>query len=147
MVALMVAGVAQAANPEPFDITIKLYTPITIVEDQALQFGNYYTGSAQTPTIAPADGGAAQFTVSGSSGESVTCSIGNITDMTNGTDTITLGTFTYGGDLASNGIGTLSSGTLAARIGATATIEADDTDGAYTGSAEMTVVYTGVTFP
>ena len=54
-----------------------------------------------------------------------------------------LDTFTYGGDLSSSGTGSFdNSGDISdMRVGATAHVAANDTPGAYTGSATFRVTY------
>ncbi len=144
--ALTVASFQSHAVDELFDVSLKLLTPITITETQALDFGETVAGSASTLVVAAADANAAVFTASGEAAETASVQIveANITLTTDdGSDTtkqITVDNFSLGGDV-SGGSMTFSGGADDIRVGATANVEAEDIAGDYSGTATLQVVY------
>jgi hypothetical protein len=132
------------AADESFEVSIKILTALSILETQALAFPiTEATSSIQKVTIAPSDSTAASFDIGGESGEAISASISETTlDLNNGSTTITIDSFTFGGSCAADGTGTLTGGTLSGcKVGATATIPANPKNGTYSGNLTFRVLY------
>ena len=141
---------AQAAD-ETFQATLKLLTPISITEVQALDFGEAISGTNQTLTVGAADGSAAVFSAQGDSSKTATASVVETSiTMTTGdgvgtTKQIVVDNFTLGGNGITGadqvdfiaGSGNVSD----IRVGGTANVEADDIAGDYAGTATFRVIY------
>jgi len=143
-IALTFAGVLHAAD-ESFTTSIQILTALSITEQSALLFPDTEaSSSSQAVVVAPADSGAATFDIAGQGSEGITASIvENSVSMVNGSTTITVASFTFGGSLASSGTGTLSSGGSlnSCKVGATASIPANPGAGTYSGTLTFRVVY------
>jgi hypothetical protein len=160
LLGLMLATVANAANPEPVVVEVEWAAAITISETNALQFGLLDSAMADTETviIAPDStvtdassnvaGGtqaAATFDTTAVPSKGITILVDNIG---NGTY-YTLGTFmcdyNAGADGACDGGGmseTSVSGSTEVRVGATLTKNAvPAVDGADNGSFDLTISY------
>ena len=149
MMGLLLSGalftnMAYAAD-EAFNASIRILAALKITEQSALKFPDTEAASvAKTVTVANTNSGAATFNITGEGNSTVTASIveSGVTMSNNGTD-ITVGSFTFGGKLGSNGVGTLdSTGKLnGAAVGATASIPANPSAGNYSGTLTFRVVY------
>ena len=132
------------AADESFQVSIRILTALSISENQALSFPTTEaTSSTQTVTVAPSDSTAASFDIDGESGGAISASIAETNlALTNGSTTITIDSFTFGGSCAADGTGTLTGGTLSGcNVGATATIPANPTNGTYYGNLTLRVLY------
>jgi len=125
--------------------------PIVINELQALSFSAAIAGVPASIVTAPADANAAVFDATGDINLLLTASVvESSVFMDNGgtgsSNTISIGSWTFGGSLTDvGGSGTASFDALGVisnmRIGATAVVEADDNPGFYQGTATMRLVY------
>jgi hypothetical protein len=144
MMAGLIFSITGYATDESFQVSIRILTALSISENQALSFPDTTaTASIQTVTVAPTDGTAASFDIAGDSNLAITASISETSvGLTNGSTTITIDTFTFGGSCNADGTGTLSSGSLAGcKVGASASIPANPTSGSYTGTLTFRVLY------
>jgi hypothetical protein len=95
----------------------------------------------QTIVVSSNDPGAAVFHVVGDPYDSVTASLPASVNITNGSNTITLNNFMFGGGFNTLGNGTLDNeGNLTGYIGATANVPANPAYGTYSGTITLTVV-------
>ena len=146
VIAILSLGMMNVyAADESFQASIRILTALSITEQSALSFPDTEaSASAQNVVIAPTGTGAAVFNIAGEASRPVTASIvqSNL-QITNGSTTVTIGSFTFGGGLSSSGTGTLNgSGQLTgAGVGATAAIPANPQAGVYSGSLTFRVVY------
>lgn len=150
VIAFGLVSSAQAQD-ETFQATLKLLTPISITNSQALDFGEAIAGTNQTLTVGAADGSAAVFSAQGDSSKTATASVVETSiTMTTGdgvgtTKQIVVDNFTLGGGGISGadqvdfiaGSGNVSD----IRVGGTANVEADDIAGDYAGTATFRVIY------
>jgi hypothetical protein len=153
--ALFLAGTAyqqtSLATDASFSITATLLENISLTNTQGLDFGNLALTSSQTPVvIAPTDAGAAIFSAVGTSNDnavgSVASSTATITCTTAGScgnDTMSISSFTLGGDMDSAGATNFgSTGKLSnLRIGGTLTIDSTDQAGDYSGTTTFRLAY------
>lgn len=122
---------------------ITVIKQLSISKDNDLQFDERVQGDA-SETVAPADGGAASFTVTGQAGRAITINLPTTVNMTTGdgsTDDkkIVVDSFTHdqGGSPALDG-----SGNMTLKVGAThAAIRATQEPGSYSGSFNVEVTY------
>lgn len=140
---------------EAFKVKIGLIAAITIVEDAAMDFGEYVAGDeAGAKVLGHASG--AKFTISGETGRSVTVSLANssVTMLRAGgvsgtaNDEIVANAFEIWnqgglqiGLTEAGGQTTLTAGSASVEVGATATVDAGDVAGAYEGENTLQVVY------
>jgi hypothetical protein len=146
IVLIIVTGVSMLGNiahsaDEPFNVSMNLVAPIAITENNALIFPNTIEGTGQTVVVATGDAGnAADFSVTGEASTNVTVSVldASVTLNGPGPSTIIVDTWTFapGASTAFDGGGALS-----IQVGASATVEAADPAGAYTGATTLRVVY------
>ena len=116
------------------DLTITIAKGIEFPTTEQLSF-------SQNLIVTPTDPGAAAFNVVGDPYESLTASLPLSVNLTNGSDIITLNSFTFGGGFNSLGNGTLDiDGNISGYIGATAIVPANPASGTYTGTITLTVV-------
>jgi len=156
---LIVGSGTYAANPEPVTVDVTFVDPITISENNSLQFGLVDTGlaggdtiaigtddsvSESTPRVLGGTQAAADLTVTADPGRLITILVGSITPNTG----YTLGSFVcnydLAGDNACDGAGytetSVASATL--EIGATLTGSgAAISPGTANGSFEVTISY------
>lgn len=133
--------------------SVTITSPITVSETAALSFGSISSGTtAGTVVVSPAGaptftggvsdfgGGAtnAAFSVTGTGNASYTVSVDPSATLSNGIDNMTVNTFTS--DLTGF-VGALSAGTSAFNLGATLNVAANQADGAYSGTYNVTVNY------
>ena len=143
LVILMLLGVSGTvmAATQSFNISLKLFKPITISKVQDLSFPDQtITGSAINITVAPADSTAASFTADGGKNRSITRDIveSSINMSAPGVaGNIAVDTFVLAGPTAFDGTGAITG----LKVGATAHILAGSLDGDYTGAATFRVVY------
>ena len=144
------ASFSTFASDESFNASIQLLEPITITESQSLSFEPTLSKQAVNVVTAPSDTRAAVFSAQGTANESISASVVETSivmskDGTgiNANETITVDSFKYGGNLASDGTGSFdSSGSLTnMRVGATAHVQSDDVSGDYIGTATLRVTY------
>lgn len=150
---------AYAANPEPVVAEVEFVAPITITENNALQFGLVDVGMAASDTIviSPAGGvtdngnnllnsaqAAADLTVAATAGQAINILVDNIT---NGTG-YALGSFQCdyngGADVGGcdgAGLDATAAASAALTIGATLTGNGLATVGQANGSFDVTVAY------
>ena len=135
-----------------FNINATVLAGLVVTKTSDMTFSPIETTtSAQTQTIAPADSGAAIFTVAGTASQALSVSItGNstLTCSTAGTcntETMSVDTFTYGGDASgsgTSGTATLSgAGAASVRVGARLSVAANQLEGTYSGSQTLNVNY------
>ena len=145
-------GVVAGANAldETFQASLQLVTPLSIQEDQAMNFGESYVGSASAIAANDANGYYASFTVNGDLTKTATASVAEASiEMTTGdgadsTKKITIDSFSvHVGTIAgSNQLDFSGDGQVAdIRVYGTANQEANDIAGTYTGSATFQVIY------
>ncbi len=145
--ALFFGSFTYAAD-EPFNVGMKLQTPVVITEVNGLSFVDTTTGSNTTVVTAPGDTLAATFIVRGSPNTPVTGSVVESSIvMTTGTggnnEQITVDNFTLGGGLNKKGVAILRpSGSLQnIRVGASAHVKSNNVAGAYLGTATFRLLY------
>ena len=137
------------AEEELFQVSLKLLKPITLTQQNSLNFPPVVAGVDTTLVTTPDSSDAVKFTATGEPLTGVTGSVvedfiimttadGNIEEQQ-----IRVDAFTTGGDIDSNGSGNFdSNGELNnLRLGATAHIEASDEPGLYTSSATFRLLY------
>ena len=141
---ILTANIAIAAD-ESFNASIQILTALNITEQSALSFPDTESKTtSQTAVVAATDAGAASFDITGEASSNIVSSIvESDLSMTQGSTTITINTFTFGGSLASDGTATTDgSGSLTgANVGATANIPANAESGTYSGALTFRVVY------
>ncbi|ROS02027.1 uncharacterized protein DUF4402 [Sinobacterium caligoides] len=140
ILASLVAFNANAVD-EAFKANIELLSSITISEVQGLTFPAQVAGTAATVTVATSDAGAATFNITGIINAPVVASVSeasiNMTDSVSG-DEILVDAFTVdAGASALDASGVLNG----IKVGATAHVDAADSQGSYEGDATFTVVY------
>ena len=138
--ALTVSASAMATD-QSFNVSLKLFKPITITKVQDLLFPDTtLTGSAFSIVVLPADSGAANFNAQGGKSRNLTKSVveSSINMSASGaTGTIAVDTFVLSGPTAFDASGNAN----AIKVGATAHVLAASEDGNYTGTATLRVVY------
>lgn len=145
-------GVVAGANAldEEFQATLTLYTPLSIVEDQAMDFGESAVGLGDPILATDANNGYASFTVNGDVTRIATASVAETTiDMTTGdgigsTKRIPVSGFSVGVGVfgGTNQLDFVGDGQVAdVRVYASADQDAEDIAGVYTGTANFRVVY------
>ena len=137
----MVMSSATYATDQSFNVSLKLYKPITITKVQDLSFSDVtLTGANINQVLAPAASGAAVFNAQGGKNRNITSSVveNSINMSAPGvTGTIAVDSFLLSGPTAFDGSGNANN----IRVGATAHILAASEDGNYTGTATLRVVY------
>ncbi len=137
------SSTAFAANPETFTVQMTLRQVITITNTAALDFGtleviaNTYTVNANAgPHTAGAGAAAAQFTVQGENlAVADVTFVANPINITDGTTiravTLSLASATH----------TFNGAAQTLFVGGSVTLDATETTGAYTGTAQLQMVY------
>ncbi|MEI6093084.1 MAG: DUF4402 domain-containing protein [bacterium] len=129
------------ATDQSFNLTLKLYKPITITKIQDLLFPDTtLTGSAFDITVATTGSGAATFNAQGGKNRNITKSIveSSINMSAPGvTGSIAVNTFAISGPTAFDSSGNANG----LKVGAVAHVLAASEDGNYTGTATFRVVY------
>ena len=137
---MLVGATAMAAN-QSFNISLKLFKPITITKVQDLLFPDTtLTGSAFNITVATTDSGAASFNAQGGKNRSITRSVveSSINMSAPGVATnIAVDTFSLSGPTAFDASGDANG----LKVGAVAHVLALSEDGDYTGTATLRVIY------
>ena len=131
------------AVDQAFNVSITILTALGITKTSDLSFPTTASsGSIQAVTVAPADGTAATFDITGEPSTAITASIVEA-DVTLTASTIVVDTFTFGGGLAADGTATTTAGgaVAGAAVGATANIPASHAAGSYSGSLTFRVLY------
>ncbi|MCZ6888035.1 MAG: DUF4402 domain-containing protein [Gammaproteobacteria bacterium] len=155
----LIATGASAANPEPVTVEVQFVAPITITENNALQYGllDVNLALAETVIIAPdgtvTDGGnnvlggsqaAADLTVVATAGLAINILVDNIVANTGYTLATFICDYNGGADLACDGAGLdIASAVVSAavRVGATLTGDGAAAVGTQNGSFDVTVIY------
>ena len=126
------------ATDESFNVTMTLFAGITITETQALLFPSQQALTVGTYTVLTGDAGAATFTATGNPSANFTRSVVEASiNMTNGGSTIPVNAFTVAGPTAFD----VSGNAVGLKVGATATVDATDIAGSYTGAATYRIIY------
>ena len=140
MFALTLSASAMATD-QSFNVSLKLFKPITITKVQDLLFPNTtLTGAAFSVVVLPADSGAANFNAQGGKSRNITRSVveSSINMSAPGSvGNIAVDTFVLSGPTAFDASGNANG----IKVGATAHILAASEDGDYTGTATLRVVY------
>ena len=145
-------GVVAGANAldETFQASLQLVTPLSIAEDQAMDFGESYVGNSTPIAATDGNGAYASFTVNGDLTKTATASVSetSIEMLTDGgvgsTKRITVDGFSVGvgSSIGGNQLNFSGDGEVAdVRVYASANQAAEDIAGSYTGTATFQVVY------
>ena len=144
-------GVVAGANAvdETFKAQLRILSPITITEDQLMDFGETAQGIASDIAATDANNKYASFTVDGDDTKTATASVVETSiEMLTGdgvgtTKRVTVDTFSVGvGSSAGGDQLNFASGPVAdVRVYGTAHQEAEDIAGLYTGDVTFRVVY------
>ena len=141
MICALTISASAMATDKSFNVSLKLFKPITITKVQDLLFPDTtLTGSAINLIVLPADSGAANFTAQGGKSRNITKSVveSSINMAAAGVvGNIAVDTFVLSGPTAFDGSGNITG----IKVGATAHILAASEDGNYTGTATLRVVY------
>ena len=141
LVLMMMVGATAMATDQSFNISLKLFKPITITKVQDLLIPETpLTGSAFTIVVATGDTGAASFDAEGGKNRSITRSVveSSIDMSASGvTGVIAVDTFDLAGPTAFDSSGDITG----LKVGATANVLAASEDGDYSGTATLRVVY------
>ena len=149
---------AYAANPEPVTAEVEFVDPVTITENNALQFGllDQNLASLETVVIAPNSavtdvgsnvvGGtqaASNLTVASTAAQSITITVGSIVSGTGYALATFLCSYNAGANTACDGAGMSATSVASATllIGATLTGDGLSVPGAANGSFNVTVTY------
>ncbi|MGK5095041.1 DUF4402 domain-containing protein [Deltaproteobacteria bacterium TL4] len=127
------------AAEETFQMSMKVYQPLAIGKVSDLVFPLIEVSSAAQPVTVTPDQGAS-FKITGQTGAGITASVTS-SGLSNGTQTISIDSFSFGSPLDSAGRGTLASGGITATVGAALTVPANASTGEYAGTATFTVLY------
>lgn len=137
----MLIGSSAYATDQSFNVSMKLFKPISITKVQDLAFPDTtLTGSAFNVSVLPADSGAATFSATGGNSRSITRSVVESSinmSATGVTGNIAVDTFALSGPTAFDSSGNATG----LKVGATAHVLATSLDGNYSGSATYRVVY------
>jgi hypothetical protein len=138
---LVITSSTVMATDQSFNITLKLFKPITITKVQDLLFPDAtITGSPINLVVNTGDSGAATFNAQGGNSRSITRSVveSSINMSAPGVaGNIAVDTWVLSGPTAFDGSGNANG----IKVGATAHILAGSLDGNYTGTATFRVVY------
>ncbi|CAH7433438.1 Flagellar hook-length control protein fliK [Vibrio chagasii] len=132
--ALSISSANVFAVSDTFDATLEVKQAITMTKTSDLDFGIITSDNTTDVVVAQGDAGAAAFTLSGESGDTVTVSISD-TNLVNGVNTIAA-------EFDFNNAITLTGGTADLNIGGTArTSSATLVAGTYTANVAVDVTY------
>ena len=140
---LVLSASSIYAVDQAFNVSITILTALGITKTSDLSFPTTAAnGSDQAVTVAPTDGTAATFDITGEPSTAIVASIVE-SNVTLTGSSIVVDTFTFGGGLASNGTATTSgAGAVSgAAVGATANIPAAQTAGTFSGALTFRVLY------
>jgi hypothetical protein len=147
-------GVEAQTNNASIQATAVVQQPINVTGAANLAFGNVFPGVNKT--VAVTDGGAGRWDAAGQAAANVQLTFGLPATLSDGTNTLPIGTFTghWNNTAASPSGGTSFSpsaspsnatfgagGQLYVYIGASVTPATTQAAGTYSGSVSMTVVY------
>ena len=145
---LMLIPSNALATDSIFPASITIYAPIVVTKTADLIFPNTASSAApQTVVVAPGGVGAASFDIAGEPTLAINATVVEASIiMANGPTNITVDQFVFGGtltDAAGSGTASLDGvgNLVGASVGATATIPANPTQGAYTGNLTFQVTY------
>jgi hypothetical protein len=156
--ALTVAGAGTAAAQSGFvNATATVLTPLTVSPVSDLAFGNVYPGVAKTIAYSDATNGG-KFSIAGYDAAQVNLTFTLPTDLSDGTNTLPIGTWTGYYNTANNATAggstftpaaaatttNLAAGVLYVFIGATVTPAGNQVAGSYTNTVTMNAAYTGL---
>ena len=151
--AVVATGWAQTNNAS-IQATATVQQPVNVTGAADLDFGNVFPGVNKS--VAVSDGGAGRWDVTGQSGTSVELTFSLPAALSDGTNSLSIGTYTGhwnnvsaspSGGTAFTPSGGASNATLGGAgqlyvyIGATVTPTTTQAAGVYTGSLSMTVAY------
>ena len=156
--ALLIVGSAYAANPEPVVAEVTFVAPVTITENNALQYGllDVNLANLETVVIAPDSsvtdassrvvGGtqaASDLTVAATSGQPITILVDNISSGTGYSLASFVCNYDSGADTACDGAGYSETSALSATllVGATLTGDGTAVAGVANGGFDVTVSY------
>ena len=140
---LLLSASSAYAVDQAFNVSIQILTALGITKTSDLSFpATASSGSIQNVTVAPADGTAATFDITGEASTAITASIVEA-NVTLTSSTIVVDTFTFGGGLAADGTATTTAGgaVAGAAVGATANVPASHAAGSFSGSLTFRVLY------
>ena len=158
LVGLISASSSGAAGPQPVAVQVTFVDPITITENNALQYGllDQNLANLESVTVAPdsavtdpatrVEGGpqaAASLTVTATAGRAITILVDSIVSGPGYSLTDFRCDYNSGTDAACDGSGYLetSTGTASLRVGATMTGDGTAVKGEAAGSFNVTVTY------
>ncbi len=162
LTAVAAPAMAQSTASTTGQGSITVIRPLTITKNADLKFGAVVRPSTGAGTVAVSAAGArtvaggvvglasgdtpqaAQFTVDGEGGQSISITIPATFTMANGTDSLTVTTTNNlvgaaGSQNLSNALG--SAGTLAFRVGGSVPVASTTATGAYTGTFTVSAAY------
>ena len=147
----MYTSAVTAASISTASASANVLTPMTITENAALHFGDVGVGTGGGDVVLVPTGGrsvngdaeffttgtnaAGQFTITGVAGKAYTLSFPGTVDISGGTGTMNVTTFT------DNSTGTMPAATETFNVGATLTIGGSQPAGAYSNTYTVTVNY------
>lgn len=162
VVAIAAPAMAQSAASTTGTGSITVIRPLTLTKNADLKFGIIVRPSTGSGTVAVSAAGArtvaggvvglasgdtpqaAQFTVDGEGGQSISVTIPATFTMANGTDTLTVATTnnltgSAGAQTLSNALG--SAGSMSFRVGGAVPVASTAATGTYTGSFTVSAAY------
>lgn len=155
--AIALFGAGQAlAETATASVGASVLTPIAITKVDDLAFGNFMSTTGGTIVLTPTATAlrtpsagvtldntvtpkAAKFTVGGTAGATFSITLPTTVSLSNGPNTMDVGTFTSDLDLAAATIPV--GGTIDMYVGGTLTVGAAQANGAYTGTFDVSVNY------
>ena len=141
VVIMMMVGATAMATDQSFNVSLKLFKPITITKVQDLLIPQAtLTGSAFDIVVATSDSGAAAFNAQGGKSRTITRSVVESTidlSASGVSGKIAVDNFVLAGPTAFDASGNANG----LKVGATAHVLAASEDGDYSGSATMRVIY------
>jgi Mat/Ecp fimbriae major subunit len=150
----LVSQPAGASNQATGHASAVILQAINLVENTAMNFGDIFqTGGAGTVTLTPANAisgagfnffgatSAGQFTATGTAGAPAVITFSTGDTLSNGAQTIPIGTYTTDAGASPVFPGASGPGNLVFHVGATLTIAATQAAGSYIGTYTVTVNY------
>jgi len=148
LLSMVATPAAFAANPEPFDVTIKIREPITITENAFLDFGvidvpaaltTYTVAAAATGHSAGTGANAADFTVTGESGYAADVSVTSPVSATVGATTLNFNLQLASG--TATDVINFAGSPITVYVGGAVDVPAGADAGTYTTTSQISVVY------
>jgi hypothetical protein len=157
VVAFAGASVAQAQVSGSIAANATVQTPLTVTGSNTLDFGNVFPGVNKTVDAVTGGAAAGRFDVAGQSSAQVTIDFVLPTNLVNGLNNLTIGSWSaahFGTNTQASGVSFNPTGTETTNIGAAGTLfvwvggqvspTAAQVAGLYTANVTMTVAYTGL---